>query len=290
MAQIKKILFPVDFSDSCVGAARYVAAFAGQFEAEVTLLHAVTMGEQTLAEELLPGARARLDSFLSDEFKYFTTHRVCIVKDPPSAIAEYAQSWNPDLAMLPTHGLGYFRRHLLGSVTAKALHDLQCPVWTSVHAETAPQLDQIHCRRILCAVDLSEHSGSIVTWAARLAREYQADLAIAHAMPRVDAAAAEYLESGYLQKEFDRYISEKATKGIETLQTKTGSSARVFLDYGHPVEVITSAARDFSADLLVIGRHGAAGLAGLPPQKRVGYHTVNAYAIMRESPCPVISI
>jgi hypothetical protein len=34
MPAIKKILFPVDFSKRCIGAARYVEAMAGRFEAE----------------------------------------------------------------------------------------------------------------------------------------------------------------------------------------------------------------------------------------------------------------
>jgi nucleotide-binding universal stress UspA family protein len=151
MPQIKKILFPVDFSPSSLGAARYVQAFAGKFEAEIMLFHAVVRGQDTLAEELLPLRKAELDKFLVEDLKYFTTHRVCTTtEDPPSAIADVARSWQPDLVMMPSHGLGYFRRHLLGSATAKALHDLNCALWTSVHAESAPQLEEIHCRRILC--------------------------------------------------------------------------------------------------------------------------------------------
>jgi nucleotide-binding universal stress UspA family protein len=41
---------------------------------------------------------------------------------------------------LPTHGLGAFRRSLIGSITAKVLHDAECPVWTGVHLAQAPPL------------------------------------------------------------------------------------------------------------------------------------------------------
>jgi len=273
MPQIKRILFPVDFSDSCLGLARYVVCFAGQFEAEIMLLHAVTMGEHNLAEELLPGRQMQLDAFLASELKYFTTHRVCVTGDPPSAIAERARSWNPDLVMMPTHGLGYFRRHLLGSVTAKALHDLQCPVWTSVHAETAPALEDIHCRRILCAVDLSERSGSILEWAAWLAGEHQAGLGIVHAR-----ASSEW----YPGEELQRYVSEQAQRAIDALQAQARTASRVFINPGDPAKVIADAVRDFGADLLVIGRHDRAGIAG--------YLLQNAFAILSESPCPVVSI
>lgn len=278
MPQIKKILFPVDFSESCLSTARYVEAFAGRFEAEIMLLHAVGMGEHNLAEELMPGRKAQLDAFLASELKYFTTHRVCVVGDPSSTITETARSWNPDLVMMPTHGLGFFRRHLLGSVTAKVLHDLQCPVWTSVHAETTPALEEIHCRRILCAVDLTERSRDILEWAAWLTGEYHASLGIVHATGVMGVEATGWYRGPDLQQ----YAAERAKKGIDELQAQAGTASDVFISSGDPAKVIASAAKDFDADLLVIGRHGAAGLAGNLLQ--------NAYAILRESPSPVVSI
>jgi nucleotide-binding universal stress UspA family protein len=178
MPQIKKILFPVDFSENCIGAARYVESLAGHFEAEVMLLHAVTMGEHNLAEELLPSRRAELDKFLAGDFKYFTTIRECVVADPEAAIAEATRSWNPDLIMTPTHGLGFFHRHILGSVAAQILNDFQCAVWTSVHAEIAPLLEDIHCRRILCAPGLDERSLFIRQWADWFAFEFEAEIKI----------------------------------------------------------------------------------------------------------------
>lgn len=279
MRQIKKILFPVDFSDSCLGAARHVEALAGRFEAEIMLLHAVGIGEHTLARERNPATNAQLDAFLATELKYFTTHRVCVTADDPArAIAEAGQSWDPDLVMMPTHGLGFFRRHLLGSVTTKTLHDVTCPVWTSVHAEFAPPLEEIHCRRILCSVDLRECSRSILEWAAWLAGEYQAILGIVHA-----TAGADALDAGWqLRDELARYILEQAKIRINALQMDAGTSAEVFIDAGKPGTVVPRAAGQFNADLLVIGRHRSAGLVGDLFQ--------NALAILGGSPCPVISI
>jgi nucleotide-binding universal stress UspA family protein len=279
MRQIKKILFPVDFSDSCVGAARHVEAVAGQFEAEIMLLHAVGMGEHTLAEERMPAEKAQLDAFLASELKYFTTQRVCVIADDPArAIAEAAQSWGPDLVMMATHGLGFFRRHLLGSVTTKTLHDVACPVWTSVHAESTPSLEEIHCRKVLCSVDLGECSRSTLEWAAWLAGEYQATLGIVHA-----TAATDVLDAGWqLRDELARYILEQAQIHINALQMEAGTSAEVFIDAGKPSAVVPRVADQFNADLLVLGRHRSDGLVGDLFQ--------NAHAIQGGSPCPVISI
>lgn len=280
MPQIRKILFPVDFSGSCLGAARYVEAFAGKFDAEIMLLHAVANGERVLAEEVLPGRKKELDAFLADELKYYTTHRVCEIEDDPAAaIVDEANEWGADLVMLPTRGLGFFRRRLLGSVTAKALHDLNCPIWTSVHADAAPPLENIHCRRILYATALDPCSRSVLQWADWLAGQYGAKLGIAHATVAIDSSIAGWS----LGEEFSRHVTEQAEKRIFELQTQAGTKVSdVFIGPGNPEDVVAEAAAEFNADLLVIGRHSGSGIAGNLFQ--------NAYAILREAPCPVISL
>jgi nucleotide-binding universal stress UspA family protein len=242
------------------------------------LLHAVPLSHNGRSAEVLSDSGSQLDSFLKDEFKCFTTHRICIEGDPAPAIAETVQSWNPGLVMMPTHGLGYFRRHLLGSVTAKALHDLHCPIWTSIHAETAPPLAEIHFHHILCAIDLSERSPCILRWASQLASELGAALAVVYASMAVDPAA----DGWALGEDFLKFASDQAKNRIALLQKQIGTGARVFVAAGHPADVITAAARKFEADLLVLGRHEQAGVTGALFQ--------NAYAILRESPCPTVSI
>jgi nucleotide-binding universal stress UspA family protein len=51
---------------------------------------------------------------------------------------------------------------------------------------------------------------------------------------------------------------------------------------GNAAKVVAEAAREFAADLLVIGRHDGTGISG--------YLHPNAYNILRDSPCPAISI
>ncbi len=281
MPLIRKILFPVDFSDSCRSVARYVEALAGRFEARIMLLHVVGMGDGglTLAEEQLPLKKAQLDAFLADELKYFATERVCVAGDEPApVIVATALSWGADLVMMPTRGLGVFRSMLLGSVTAKILHDLDCPVWTSVHADVVLPLEQIHSRRILCAIDLTDRSPSVLKWAAALAAEYDAALGIVHATAELPPAVI----SVGLEEELRRSVSEHAKKEIANLQQAAGTAAQVFINSGDPANAVAEAAKDFAADLLVVGRHDGSGIAGFLHQ--------NAYAILRNSPCPVIGI
>ena len=48
--------------------------------------------------------------------------------NPPIRIVSYAREHTIDLIMMPTHGYGPFRSLLIGSVTAKVLHDIELPV------------------------------------------------------------------------------------------------------------------------------------------------------------------
>jgi len=95
--------------------------------------------------------------------------------------------------VMPTHGYGPFRRFILGSVTAKVLHDAECPVWTGVHLE-ASSTQTVHFRQVTVALDLGPQSERTLMWASRFAKDSGAKLALVHAMPAFDGQAGEYFD------------------------------------------------------------------------------------------------
>ena len=116
-------------------------------------------------------------------------------------------------------------------------------------------------------------------WADWLAKQYQAKLGIVHATAAIDTTVA----SLDIEEEFDRQVSTQAKARIDALQAEAGTTAhQVFINPGQPEAVVADAAREFAADLLVIGRHSGEGIAADLFQ--------SAYAILREAPCPVISV
>ena len=197
MAKLFKILVPVEFSPRCLGAAQYAEALARRYSSEILLLHVISppiayfgstesASWYTSAEYLEDLGRCRtaqLASFPCHAGENCAVRRLVMHGDPARVIVETAAGERCSLIVMPTHGYGPFRRFLLGSVTAKVLHDAGCPVWTGPHLEKAPDQGKVAFRRILCAVDLGAHTRYVLEWASSFACEFGAELAVMHASP-----------------------------------------------------------------------------------------------------------
>lgn len=275
----KNILFPVDFSERCRGGSRMVEIFAGHFDAEITLLHVVEPPTYSdIAIDNTPIAQRELESFLTAELKHYTVRRVLSHGDAALRIIDYANSGRFDLVMMPTHGYGGFRRLVLGSVTARVLDHVNCPVWTGVHMETAPALDKIEVRSVLCAIDLGRQSCPALKMAARLAEEFGANLTVVHALP-----AAHETVGVASDQDWNAQLSRQAKERIAALKESTGiGEAEVIISTDEAPRVVHDVACSVHANLVVIGRSVRQGV--------LGRLRANAYSIIRQSPCAVISV
>ncbi len=288
MRAFQKILFPVDMSDSCTATAPFVEAMARKYSAEVTLLHVLEM-PSGLIPDWYGGAVPVIDTtaiwqaeteaaqcYLKDKFQGLKIHRVVLEGDAARAIDDYARENGTDLIMMPTHGYGLFRTLLLGSVTAKVLHDSPCPVWTGVHVEDAPAVSP-EFQTIMCGVDRTEDSVATMRFACRLAQDNQARLFLVHAIPGAEVAPEKYFDTDLRQ-----YLEQDARKTIAQLQESAGVAAPLCLGAGEVSHVVRDSALGHSADLVVIGRGRAT--------RTLGRLRSNVYSIIRDAPCPVISV
>ena len=286
---LPRILFPVDLSERSRGAARYAAALSRHFQSELTLLHvmelpAYMLGAMELAgiveSELAKSREALLETQLSDfaaeAFQKLAVRRLIHSGDPAHRIVEFAQAEDARLIVMPTHGCGTFRRAILGSVTAKVLHDAECPVLTGVHLPETGRQESPDFRRILCALDLGPQSAKALGWAWQFAAAFGAHLTAMHVTPAFEA-------HGELNAEWQMRLTEQAREKLAAIQASAGAQSDILVtsDDDTPKAVGAYAAR-LPADLLVIGRGSASGASG-----RL---RANAYAIIRQSPCPVVSV
>lgn len=288
MPNLKHILFPVDFSEQNCSVAPYVACMASRYGARVTMLHVVEIptggypewpAQASLVdfEDVANERKQRLDSFLNSEFQSVAASRLIVEGDPARRISEYADRHNVDLIMMPTHGYGPFRRFLLGSITAKVLHDVKCPVWTSAHLpeRTAPPAGY---HNVLCAVDLTLKSVSLIQWAAAFAREHGAALKLLHAIPAAEPLGGVDIEG----KRFRAALLDIAREELAKMQQQAKTNLQVLVEGGDVAPVVHRAAELHHADLVVIGR----GVM----QEVFGRMRTHVYAVIREAPCPVISV
>jgi nucleotide-binding universal stress UspA family protein len=290
MVTVQNILFPVDFSPSCTAMAPLVKRVATITTSKVTLLYVLepsmspTSGFELYTRPLSEvekdresAARAKLDSYLSSEFPVNHSARLVLAGDAAVQIAGLARERGFDLIAMPTHA-GVFRRTLLGSTTAKVLNDADCPVLTTQHAETiAPR--RLEHREWVCAIGLGPESARVLRYATQVAETFHVNLTLIHAIPSGEPGLPVQLD---LEERVQSMEKQAAHDRIRELQKAVGSHAPVKIAVGPIKDALTEAARMLQADELVIGRSSEPGSHG-----RLRDLT---YAVVRDAPCPVLSV
>src|ERR1700693_5686462 len=177
MLPFRKILFPVDYSEPCQAVVPYVKDMLRHFSAELTLVHAfgpaAVFGDHEIAltdpacpEKVQTNQDRRLREFARELFPGEHVELIAELGEAGSIIDKVAHREGADLIMLATRGHGPLRRFLLGSVTAKVLHDLDAVVWTGIGSELTGHAPSIPYMSIVCALDCSNEAEAVLRAAA----------------------------------------------------------------------------------------------------------------------------
>jgi len=287
-----KILAPVDFSELSRAAAHHAAALGRYLDSPVTLTYVYSPqlfryigGIESGAyvaqvipprEEVLAEARQGLNRLAAEAGLGVAFEQVLLEGEPAAEIVRYARERQIGLVVMPTRGFGPFRRFVLGSVTAKVLHDIECPVFTCPHGAELSLKDPAPYRRVACAIDLGPHSKNVLRWASEFAAIGGAELAVISAAPSISLSGLD------LGVEVRSKILDTVNDRIQQLLHECGCEAAVYADCADLLEYVPNMAAQFRADVLVAGRTTKEGF--------LGRLRSNTYALIRESPCPVISV
>lgn len=283
MLQLNTILVPTDFSPNSLKAAGQAAELARRFQSQITLLHvdefmvAPPFTTEALRIQHVRARQKELQEFAEQELSGLPVKRIVCWGDPASVIVDRAFQQQSSLIVMPVRGSGVFRRLLLGSVTAKVIHDAFCPVWAAVHPEL-PVAGPGELRHVLCAVDFGPRTKATLGWAAGLSCALGAKLTVVYAV--LDAPPN-------LPQRYAFQWHEESHSGardrLHELLLDTGTTASVLVvSDGDVPKSLAGAAKATGADILVIG-----GTAGESSNGKPGSQT---FSIICAAPCPVVRV
>ncbi|MDA8161583.1 MAG: universal stress protein [Desulfobacteraceae bacterium] len=143
MVEVKKILFPIDFTESAKKVLPYVKYFAKSFGASVTLIHVVRGPEEftgfefgsawwsNFEKEVMDGARTAMEHFIADELSDFKgVDYMVLMGDMVDEINKFAEQKKIDLIIMGTHGRKGLEKVMFGSVAEGVVKRASCPVLT----------------------------------------------------------------------------------------------------------------------------------------------------------------
>jgi universal stress protein A len=144
MIDLKRILFPTDFSECGRAAEKYAWALSERFGAELHVLHVLADIMMTIPEpgsamavpqnflgEMKQEAERALDKILPQATKAgLRVVRATRMGNAYVEIVKYAEEKGIDLIVVGTHGRSALMHMLLGSVAEKVVRHSACPVLT----------------------------------------------------------------------------------------------------------------------------------------------------------------
>jgi nucleotide-binding universal stress UspA family protein len=315
--RVRKILIPTDFSAASRASADWALALAALTGAEPILLHVIARRANRHGinpDELLEIATSevvRWKERLQPIFPSLVNEaRVLLADTPAEGILSFARERGCDLIVMATTGVSAVRAILLGSNARKVVRASSCPVLVipasnrvtadaflqAAKATTmavpkpaarpsARRRAERRIDRVLVATDLSPASTAAIRKAIGIARANGASLLLAHAHQPPSLVLVGYVPPHAVAK-WDEDLREDVRRRMQPYldeAEKAGVKAEAVILSGSPKEAITEAAREYRADLVVVGTHGRTGV----PRFFLGSV---AARVVSSADCPVMTV
>lgn len=219
IAPKKKILVPVDFSDSSFDALRFAAAVGHKIDAEIIVIHIIetykynSRIKQVLdySEVLEKEVAQSIDDFRTDHPGLWGLKTEVKIRNGKiyKEILIAAEEENVDMIVMGTQGsggLGDLERYFLGSNAYRVVYKSKVPVIT---LKSVP--DKIHLDRMILALDVDKGTNEKVAKAMSWAKIFGMDICLT----TVSEISDELLSKGdKLQKKLDELSQSIEAEGI----------------------------------------------------------------------------
>lgn len=146
MLPVKKILCPIDFSESSLEALRVSSELARHFSSELMVVYVVqpvpvlAAGQVELGAFCIPSYQQEMEAasmkLLQKQIDSLTgaglsARPVVVLGDPADMIVQIAEDEKADLIVIATRGQSGIKRLIIGSVTEKVVRHAATPVLTT---------------------------------------------------------------------------------------------------------------------------------------------------------------
>jgi nucleotide-binding universal stress UspA family protein len=295
--QLKNILYLTDFSEASEAALPFASAIARRYGAKVLVCHVLMVPAEvpnlasiSLFEyeptELPTAAFDAWEQGIRDGIQRVEAQlsglpcEALVERDVDvwPAVERILGEWEIGLIVLGTHGRTGAQRLLLGSVAEEIFRRSPVPVLTIGPSVRMGAHSDAQFHRVLFATDFTSESLAAASYAFSFAEENQAKLILLHVIRHLNRQAESTAGKG------------SAAEAMQMLHDLIPEEAELWcrphaiVEYGKPAEQILECARQFNADLLVLGVRSVDHLAAATHLKRAIAHNVVAHA-----PCPVLT-
>lgn len=139
-------------------------------------------------------------------------------------------------------------------------------------------------KKILCAVDLSEHSKQVAEYAATLAKKLEASVLVVYTAPSL----SQYVGFHVPPNTIENFVGEIVTGAEQSMQNFVaenfaGIEAKGQVLIGYAAEEILNRANDENVDMIIMGTHGRKGI------DRILFGSV-AEKVVKNARIPVLTV
>ena len=139
-------------------------------------------------------------------------------------------------------------------------------------------------KKILCALDLSQHSESVAAYASEFSKKFDAEIVAVYIAP----ALTQYVGFHVPPSSIENFVREIVTGAEESMQEFVGKhfagvNATGTVLHGYAAEEILNHASEIGADMIIMGTHGRKGI------DRILFGSV-AEKIVKSSTIPVMTV
>ena len=266
---LKNILVPLDGSRLAETVLPLAALLAKQNKARLILFHVLEQnppdkvhGDRHLVDQPEAAAYLRqVSQELDPEITVDHHLHSSAEKDVARSIVEHSREMGVDLIVMCAHGQSGIQKRIFGSIAQEVLNQGDVPVLL-LSPEKELQSESCKCQCILVPLDGNPDHEAGLDMAIELSQTCKASLHLVMVVPELStlpgeqAASAVLLPSATLAlldmscEEGEFYLAELMGKLLEKDIAVTGEVQR-----GDPAKQIVRAAKDFQADMIVLGTH-----------------------------------